>query len=168
MMTNRLIRCLLIPLGSLCILYLVVVCLLALHIKIVYQHTLSMPKGFYFVYDSNHYDTGDIVMIKPDHSVMQLILSRHYITKEMPLLKTVAASGGDYVCFNKHSVVINEQRYPLYDRDRKGKKLPKMHFCSRLKEGQFFVLGSGNERSFDSRYFGIINQKQILGRAIKL
>ena len=168
MMTNRLIRYLLIPLGSLGILYLIVIGMLALHIKIVYQHTPSMPEGFYFIYDGNHYAEDDIVMIKPDQAVMQLILSRGYITKAMPLLKTVAASDGDYVCFHKHHVIINKKRYPLYELDKEGNKLPKINFCSHLKTGQYFVLGSGSERSFDSRYFGIINQEQILGRAIKL
>ena len=159
------------PLIFLLFLYFSVLLLQQAGIKVVYQNTKSMPVGYYFIYPmtSTHLNTGEVVLIKPKAEVLNFLIHRKYIEKKMPLLKVIKAGPGDYVCYKDKGVMVNySDFYPIYHYDKQGKVLPKIDFCSTLKSGEYFVVGQSSQYSFDSRYFGIIQKKQIMGKAIQL
>jgi len=138
-------------------------------VRIVYQHSLSMPMGYYFIYPTSKYSLNDTILIEPDVKTMNLLLARRYLLKKSPLLKVIKATKGDLVCYQKEQVLVNEtETYPLYSEDKKGNLLPRISFCSKLKQGEYFVIGVSSKYSFDSRYFGLIGRNQILGKALKL
>jgi type IV secretory pathway protease TraF len=81
------------------------------------------------------------------------------------LIKPVAASTGDVVCRHRSIVTING-RAAAFARtaDASGRPLPKWTGCIRLDARGVFVL-SAEPLSFDSRYFGPIDRRNVLGTA---
>ena len=49
-------------------------------------------------------------------------------------------------------------------RDRIGRVMPSWWGCRRLGAGYLFLLAPEND-SFDSRYFGVVPEAQVIGRA---
>lgn len=76
---------------------------------------------------------------------------------------------GDQVCVSNWAILINGKKigkvYKFYAKDQ---PLPQTRMCGKLKEDQYLLLSTKNERSFDGRYFGIISSDRILGRAVPI
>ena len=53
--------------------------------------------------------------------------------------------------------------YTVFERDTKGRTLPMIGDIT-IPEGKYFVTAT-NPRSFDSRYWGLIDKKAIIGKA---
>jgi conjugative transfer signal peptidase TraF len=83
----------------------------------------------------------------------------------VPLLKQVAAVGGDRVCRSGGVVFLNGKAVTeALDHDAGGRPLPVWEGCVTLFAGQFFLL-QPHPYSFDSRYFGPVSEAQIIGVA---
>lgn len=88
---------------------------------------------------------------------------RQYLPSSAVLLKPIAATEGDIVCrFGRHVFVNGRLRTKALRQDKMKRPLPSWKGCLRLRTGQIFVL-SKREDSFDSRYFGMIEKRQVLG-----
>jgi type IV secretory pathway protease TraF len=82
----------------------------------------------------------------------------------VPLLKTVAAGPGDHVCAAGGRLIIAGQyRAPIAWSDRRGRVLPHWAGCRRLAPDELFVFSDRVPDSFDSRYFGPIARRDVLG-----
>lgn len=82
-----------------------------------------------------------------------------------PLLKTVAASAGDRVDV-LDSVRINGTVVPYtawQSSDFEGRSLPRPE-SRRLVSGELFLLSDNAENGFDSRYFGPVPERWVIGR----
>ncbi|MDC0535478.1 S26 family signal peptidase [Francisellaceae bacterium] len=156
------------PLIFCLMLYGVVILLKYCGFSIVFQESASMPVGYYFVYPSSSIKANNIVLISVSKKLSDFLITRGYLKGNKPLLKEVLAVPGDAVCFHESSVSVANKDFPLFKLDKEGRMLPKIKYCSTLKRGEYFVIGTASEHSFDSRYFGIINGEQILGIAFKL
>jgi len=83
---------------------------------------------------------------------------------ERPLLKAVAAGPGDRVCTRGDTLVINGVvRAPIQRWDREGRALPRWTACRSLGPDEVFVFSARVPNSFDSRYYGPVNQRAVLG-----
>ncbi|HRR40029.1 MAG TPA: S26 family signal peptidase [Syntrophales bacterium] len=60
-------------------------------------------------------------------------------------------------------VYINDAEYIVYERDTKGRPLP-MIAAQTIPAGKYFVHAT-SPRSFDSRYWGLIDENSIVGKA---
>jgi conjugative transfer signal peptidase TraF len=149
-------------------LYGVVVLLKYSGFSIVFQESASMPVGYYFIYPSKTIEANNIVLIDISKKLSDFLISRGYLKGNKPLLKEVLAVPGDAVCFHESTVSVANKDFPLFKLDKEGRVLPKIKYCSTLERDEYFVIGTASEHSFDSRYFGIINGDQILGKALKL
>ena len=82
----------------------------------------------------------------------------------VPLLKTVAAGPGDLVCtLNGQLEIDGKARAPIALVDRQGVALPHWSACRRLTADELFVFSDRVPNSFDSRYFGPVPQRAVLG-----
>lgn len=52
-------------------------------------------------------------------------------------------------------------------RDSEGIELPVFSFTGPIPEGRYYMMGT-NPRSFDSRYFGLINAEEFISKALPL
>jgi len=84
-----------------------------------------------------------------------------------PLLKPIVARPGDVVELSERGIAVNcrllPRTAPLH-RDSQGRPLSHWPFGQyRVSEGTLWVASSYNDRSFDSRYFGPVDQRLIRG-----
>ena len=131
---------------------------------LVWNTSASVPIGLYITL-SRPAHIGDYVLIRLSGAMQALAERRRYIAKT-PLLKRVAAMEGDRVCRRGRMVRIAGWRSVIVlGFDREGRQLPVWQGCHRLQSGQVFVVGTHSE-SFDSRYFGPLHVKHVIGTAI--
>jgi conjugative transfer signal peptidase TraF len=134
---------------------------------IIYNASGSAPLGFYDI-DSRLPTRGELAVIKPPPLIELMIVARGILPPSVPLVKQVAAIGGDEVCRSKEpqgAIAINGKVVAeVLDQDREGRPLPSWDGCIRLVDGEFFLL-QPHPHSFDSRYFGPVLRCDILGVA---
>lgn len=143
--------------------------------RITFNPSISEPQGYYFSYKANVYGNGDIVIVCLDKERYIQILRRFrvpFVTNSCRrhppyLLKTIVASSGDTVDVGKKGIKINGvlQQNSKGLNNYKGINLyPLKKGRFKLQVNQFFVLGN-TPHSYDSRYFGVIRQEQIMAKA---
>ncbi|MCF6808162.1 signal peptidase I [Thiotrichales bacterium 19S9-12] len=138
-------------------------------IRLRYQASKSMPQGLYLQYPSAEYKVGDNIIFYPEQLVEKLMLDRGWISYYQPLLKSIVAQKGDTVCIKNNQLLINKKSHgSVYLVDSKGRKLPRVNICRELQADEFWVQGKSSDHSFDSRYFGVVTQKQIEGKVVLL
>ena len=162
-------RRLIYPIGLLIFIYLITVILNFYGLKITYQVTPSMPKGFYIIYPIENIKVNDIIVFYPPKKASQFLLTRHLIPHNDWLMKYVVAAPGDYVCKKFSFVWINNEKYaPVLTHSSKNELLPDTPFCSVLTKDKYLSISTIAQHSFDGRYFGPIDKKDIIGKACHL
>jgi conjugative transfer signal peptidase TraF len=145
-------------------------CLVALSLPgrhapfVIYNASASAPIGFYRVLDAP-IRRGDLILVQAPETVRRLAAERGYLPQSVPLVKRVAALGGDAVCVRNRAIFIESRR--VADRlakDGQGRFLPAWAGCRTLGSGEFFLLMEDVPDSFDSRYFGPVQASAIVGR----
>jgi conjugative transfer signal peptidase TraF len=101
--------------------------------------------------------------------VRQLAAERGYLPQNVPLVKRVAALGGDIVCAAGDVISINGRAVAQrLARDRLGRPLPGWTGCQTLDPDDVFLLMENVAGSFDGRYFGPVRRAAIIGRLAPL
>jgi conjugative transfer signal peptidase TraF len=125
----------------------------------------SMPRGAYLLQSSADLKHGDIVLAPLDAQIAALAVSRGYLPEGLPIIKPVVALGGDVVCLHNNVVVNGEVlTSTIQATDSQGRELPHIEGCVLLDATQVFLLSTTHARSLDSRYFGPIDRRTILGK----
>lgn len=133
---------------------------------LVWNMTASVPTGLYLVRGTGALRIGERVAIDPPMDLRHYLAARGYLPPRMPLLKEVAALGGDTVCRHGRAVSIGgKQVATARPADSRGRRLPVWSGCRTLEADEIFVLGARSPDSFDGRYFGPLPTSSILGRA---
>ncbi len=134
---------------------------------IVWNASASVPTGFYRL-ASGKPEYGDFVLVRTPESVAALAAAWGYLPLGIPLIKHIAAVIGDDVCVIGRDVFINgnEAAFQL-ETDRAGRHLPRWKGCRKLVSGEYFLLTEASD-SFDSRYFGPVDNQHIIGRLAPL
>jgi type IV secretory pathway protease TraF len=128
---------------------------------LTYQVTPSMPQGFYFIKPIKDIKRGDIVIFSPPPIALTFLLKNHLIPQNGLLMKYVFALPGDKTCKHDKAIWINSHNIaPVYQL----KDLPNKKFCQVLKNNEYLLMSIKVQRSFDGRYFGPVNKKNIIGR----
>jgi conjugative transfer signal peptidase TraF len=136
---------------------------------IVYNASASVPLGFYRVAVDAPITRGDLVLAHLPEAAARLAADRGYVPLSVPVVKRVAALGGDLVCADSGIVVINDRvAADTLLIDREGRPLPAWHGCRTLAPGEIFLLTENVPASFDGRYFGPISSDLIISRLVPL
>lgn len=134
---------------------------------IIYNGSGSAPLGFYRV-ENRLPVRGEIAVIQPPPLIELMIVARDILPPSVPLVKQIAAIGGDEVCRSKgpdSAISINGKVVAeTFEKDHNGRPLPSWEGCMRLIDGEFFLL-QPHPYSFDSRYFGPVLRCDVLGVA---
>jgi type IV secretory pathway protease TraF len=86
----------------------------------------------------------------------------------VPLLKRVAAVGGDVICAAGPRIFRNGALLAIRRAtDARGRALPTWEGCLRLRAGEVFLINH-DPASFDGRYFGVSAPHDVIGKAHKL
>lgn len=136
--------------------------------------TDSMPVGLYQRVEAQ-LERGSRVVLCLEGDAAERALERHYVPRgscpsgAQAILKRIAGVPGDRVGIDASGIAINRVGVAgsaLREVDARGRALAP--FAVReieLADGEYFVLGTNLERSWDSRYFGPVRGSQITGSA---
>lgn len=126
----------------------------------------SVQKGIYLLdTKAKDYNVGDMICFYPDYRYLRFLIDRNYIPKGVPLLKKIAYTNGTTICVNKDTILANGAEIgKILQTDSNGEMLPAGRVgCYTLSTGEFFVF-SPKKNSFDSRYFGPVDDQNIVGK----
>lgn len=133
---------------------------------LVWNASESSPPGLYLVASPDEAKAGDMVIAWAPAEARRLGAERHYLPSNVPLVKRVAAVGGDRVCAAGEAVFVNGRLEALRRaRDGAGRPMPWWTGCEDLRGGELFLLTPSVPDSFDGRYFGITRAPEVVGSA---
>lgn len=133
---------------------------------LVWNASASSPPGLYLVAYPGKVEAGDMLIAWAPPEARRLAAERHYLPSNVPLVKRVAAVGGDRVCAVGEAIFVNarlETRRRAHD--GAGRPMPWWTGCEDLRDGEFFLLTPSVPDSFDGRYFGITRAMDVIGSA---
>jgi len=135
---------------------------------IIYNATDSLPHGIYRVIKQQTYEQGDLIVFPVPERVRSLVIQRGWLKPESYLIKPLAAKTGDNVWITCGQVFVNGKSFgAIKKKDRQGLPLPSLVINDTLSPGKIAVLQRSDD-SFDSRYFGMIDERDIIGRAVPI
>ena len=136
--------------------------------RVVWNASASAPIGFYWRV-AGRLSSGDLVLARAPLWARTLAAQRRYLPIGVPIIKRVAAVAGDVVCASGDAISIGGRvvAHRLVS-DRMGRPLPQWEGCETLGAGEFFLLTADVPDSFDGRYFGVSERRDIIGRLVPL
>ncbi|MGI2002049.1 conjugative transfer signal peptidase TraF [Shewanella frigidimarina] len=138
------------------------------------NNSQSYPPGIYLLSSTNHYDKNELILFCPPANNPAILeaLERDYIDSgrcdagTVPIIKRIVGLEGDSVKFTPFIEINN---VPLKDSirlklDGQKRQLPQIDNFT-VPPGHFFAYSEHAPKySFDSRYFGPVPIKNILGK----
>lgn len=121
----------------------------------------TFENGQYLIVDEisyrmGHIKRGDVVIFKYPHDP-----SRYFI-------KRIIGLPNENITISNHTVTIKNEKYP------EGFTLDEPYINElfvtngeyQTKDGEYFVMGDNRNRSSDSRIWGVVDKKFLIGRAL--
>jgi len=138
-------------------------------IRLIYNPSASAPVGWYLIERAAAIRVNDFVLAWLPREAAWLAGERGYLPVSIPILKRVGAIGSQEVCGRGHDVLIDGRVVAHGLRlDSWGRNLAVWTHCRLLSTDEIFLLSLTNAASFDSRYFGPIERRNVIGKAIPL
>jgi conjugative transfer signal peptidase TraF len=136
--------------------------------SLVWNASASAPIGFYWRVAGAPFQ-GDLALARAPLWARKLAAERGYLPLNIPIVKRVAAVAGDVVCASGDAIFIDGRLVAHRSTsDRMGRPLPQWDGCEILGSGEFFLLMADVPDSFDGRYFGVTERRNIISRLVPL
>ena len=133
--------------------------------KLLYNPSASAPIGWYKLVNTSTLKVGDQVAAYAPDWARKLADERHYLPYEYPLIKTIWARSGATICSKNHRVSLpNHPVIISLSQDSLGRDMPKLSGCFTLQTDEFFLVSPDVQDGYDSRYFGAVRGRDILGK----
>jgi conjugative transfer signal peptidase TraF len=134
--------------------------------RLLWNASASSPIGLYAIGSPDGVKVGDHVAAFAPAWARRLGSERRYIPLNVPLVKRVAAAGGDELCISGDTIFLNgSPKAKRMRADPLGRPMPVIEGCERLSGGQYFLFDPRQPNAFDGRYFGVIGADSVIGRA---
>ncbi len=141
-----------------------VLSLLPHHPRLVWNFTESVPIGLYSI-EQTAPVKDDLLVIAPEGRARDVLRTFGALPPGHLLLKQLAAVPGDTVCRDNNIITINGAVAAIArPRAHDGRALPVWSGCRGVLPGEVFLLAP-HPASFDSRYFGAVDDSQVVGVA---
>lgn len=137
--------------------------------SLLYNPSASVDRGWYLIVPATQLKVGMLVIARIPVWAARLAAARDYLPITVPVIKRIAARGGEHVC--ERAGILSIEGRPAaraLTADSAGRPLPAWRGCRDLRTNEFLLLGEGAADSYDSRYFGPVVASAIMGRAIPL
>ncbi|MFA9394685.1 MAG: conjugative transfer signal peptidase TraF [Halodesulfovibrio sp.] len=133
--------------------------------------TRSLPVGVYqTVSDAPKHSDLASFCLSPENEYRELAEERNYLgssslcpSGQKPLLKKFAGAAGDIIILHPDGIQVNSERHALTIRthDSSGRPLPHKLRAGIIPTGKALMLSTYNPNSFDGRYFGLVDEKNL-------
>jgi len=134
--------------------------------RLIYNPSSSAPRGWYWLNPATQIRVADYVLARLPLAAAKLADERQYLPRSVPILKRVGAVGKQRVCVTNSVTSIDSMTIARsLSRDGAGRPLASWNECRALQPDEFFLLSLTNKSSFDSRYFGPIRSREVIGIA---
>src|SRR4051794_38078401 len=135
---------------------------------LLWNASASTPRGLYRVYPGAAFHRGDSVVAWLAEPYRSIAARRGYLPRGVPLVKRIVAVPGDRVCAQGAMVSTDGKMAAVRKSlDALGRALPVWSGCRDLGAAEYLLLGD-SPWSFDGRYFGATDRRDIIGRAVLL
>lgn len=132
--------------------------------QILYNHSPSLPEGFYVRTSADQPAVGTLVRFAVPDTVRAYARQRGASEEHASFLKPVIAVTGDHVCIRGDRFILNGRDVAaVAAHDSAGRLLPQWRECRALRAGELFVYADHVANSFDSRYYGPVRAEAIMG-----
>lgn len=129
-----------------------------------------MPLGLYKELNSNTFKRGNIAAFCLDKKMTKLgrdagyLLSDLHCHPSVPLIKQIIAIPNDDVVLKENFILINGKmvNYKTYKTDSLNRPLPSIQRGHYQKIKGYWLIGTANPKSWDSRYWGMLNKNSML------
>lgn len=136
---------------------------------LIWNVSASVAEGLYLSRPASALRAGQLVVVMPPPALASFMVGRRYLGAGVPMLKHVAAVGGQTVCRSKRRVRIDGKLVVFARRvDRRSRPLPVWQGCRHVGRDEVFLLNANIADSFDGRYFGVLQRSSVIGRAVPL
>ena len=130
----------------------------------------SEPLGIYKIQNIDQIQRGNIVAVCLPSKYQEIGLKRAYLLpgircdKTAPLIKTVIAVPGDNVILKNNEIIVNNNIYLYITKyfDSHSRKLDVFPRGVYKNINTYWLIGTNNPNSWDSRYWGGIDRKNIV------
>jgi len=104
-------------------------------------------------YNSNSIERFDVVVVK---------------SEEEEIIKRIIGIPGEHISYKNNKLYVNDKivEEPFISRDTNDFNLEEICTCSIIPEGKYLVLGDNRPISKDSRTIGLIDEEEIIGKAV--
>lgn len=104
-------------------------------------------------YNSSSIKRFDIVVIKNDNE---------------EIIKRIIGMPGEHIAYKNNKLYVNDKLMEMNFnyRDTNDFNLEEICSCTSIPEGKYLVLGDNRPISKDSRIIGLVDEKDILGKAV--
>ena len=134
--------------------------------QLIWNASASVPIGLYLVQPEPLPKLSDIVVVRPPETLVRFLSDGGYLPHGVPLLKHVAALGGQRVCRIGAAISIDGVNVgEALAHDHRRRPLPVWQGCTVLAADQVFLFNGDRPDSLDGRYFGPLPRTTIVGRA---
>lgn len=133
---------------------------------LIWNASASVSLGLYRVERPTGLVIGDLVAVMPPAPLAAFMVTRGYISADVPLLKHVAGLPGQRICRSGATITVDDVVLgEALPRDRLGRDLPVWQGCSLLRNGEVFLMNREVRDSLDGRYFGPLPADAVIGMA---
>ena len=137
--------------------------------RLIWNASASLPTGLYRLEPTRAVTAGELVAYRPAPEWSRAFAARGYLPDGVPLLKRVAATAPSVVCRWEQRVFIDGRAVAeALEKDRAGRPLPRWSGCIALDPEAVFLLAPDVPDALDSRYFGPVDRRNLLGRIVPI
>jgi len=130
---------------------------------LIWNATASAPEGLYRLQAAHPWTAGDLVAVRPPTGLATWLDARGYVPSGVLLIKQAAALAPARVCRIGDLITIDSTpAATARAQDRFGRALPVWAGCRILTRDEVFLLNDA-EASLDSRYFGPVSRRAVVG-----
>ncbi|MFK4057938.1 S26 family signal peptidase [Brevundimonas sp. NPDC046655] len=133
--------------------------------RLIWNVSGSLPVGLYRLEPTRAVAAGDLGAYRPKPEWSRAFAARGYLPDGVPLLKPIAATAPSVVCREGLLITIDGAAAAMaLEKDRAGRPLPRWRGCRVLAPQAVFLLAPDVPDALDSRYFGPVDRRDLIGR----
>lgn len=135
----------------------------------IWNASKSVPIGLYQVQPVGRLVVTELVAVRPPEPLATFLDLNGYLPIGVPMLKRVLALPGQTVCRKGLTISVDAiELGEALSRDRRGRPLPVWLGCRVVGADEVFLMNWQSEDSLDGRYFGLVPQSSVIGKALPM